>query len=105
MKNRVFCLIFHYIAHKALEGKIKQKTSFFMIFEYASKPSFKVIQGIYTCFEGSEKPFPSSDCIFEHLRPYGRPYYEESKTHENRNNRDFGQKYDFRYIGRYHAIC
>ena len=30
-------------------------------------------------FEGSERPFPVSDCIFEHFRPYGRPYCERSK--------------------------
>ena len=66
-----------------------------MIFLNASKSSLKVIQCIYTCFEGSERPFLASDRIFEHFRPYGRPYREKSKIRENRQNRDFGQKFDF----------
>ena len=66
-----------------------------MIFSNASKSSLKVIQGIQTCFEGSERPFLASDRIFEHFRPYGRPYREKSKIRENRQNRDFGQKFEF----------
>ena len=46
-------------------------------------------------FWGSERPFPSPDRIFEHFRPYGRPYREKSKIRENRKNRDFGQNFDF----------
>ena len=72
-----------------------------MIFSNGSKSSLEVIQGIYTCFEGSERPFLASDRIFEHFRPYGRPYCEGLKIRENRKNRDLGQKFDFRYIGRY----
>ena len=88
------------MALQAILGEKHKKRIFFKNEFLLMWSLWGVNHGMCGYSEGSEKPFPATNHISDHFRPWNRPWCELSKNHEKCQNHDFGQKFNFPENGR-----